>query len=108
MNNEKLGKALAAIVAAGIGTTTLGFATTMTEFSDKFKSAMNLYDPVGPLGGKTLLAIVAWLIAWTVLRLHWNKKTPAAMPALTVAFILIGFGFLGTFPLFYQLFAQHH
>lgn len=108
MNNEKLGKALAAMVAAGIGTATLGFATIMAEFSDKFKSSMNLYDPVGPLGGKTILAVAMWLVAWAALRLYWNKKTPAAVPALIMSFMLIGFGFLGTFPPFFQLFTVHH
>lgn len=108
MDNAKLGKALAAIAAAGIGSATLGLATTMAEFSDKFKSMMNLYDPVGPLAGKTLSAVAIWLIAWAILRLRWGKKAPVTSYVLMVSFTLIGFGFLGTFPMFFQLFTIHH
>lgn len=104
---EKVGKALAALVAAGIGCAALGVVTTLAELSPGLKSILNVYDPVGPLSGKTTVAVIVWLIAWYVLARRWRVRPPVMTSALVATFVLIGVGFVGTFPLFFELFTAH-
>lgn len=99
------GPVAAAIIAAGIGSAAVGLLTTLAEASTTIKDALNLYDPVGPLSGKTIGAIVIWLVSWVVLHLVYRDKPFETRRALTVALVLIGLGILGTFPLFFQAFA---
>jgi hypothetical protein len=40
----------------------LGVWTTLAELSPVKR--LNVSDPVGPLNGKTTVAVIVWLIAW--------------------------------------------
>lgn len=102
-----MGKALAALVAAGIGCAALGVLTTLAELSPGLKSVLNVYDPVGPLSGKTIVAVIVWLIAWYTLARRWHARPPVMTSALVATFVLIGVGFVGTFPLFFEVFTAH-
>jgi hypothetical protein len=104
---EHVGKALAALVAAGIGCAVLGVLTTLAELSPGLKSVLNVYDPVGPLSGKTTVAVIVWLITWYALARRWHARPPVMTSALVATFVLIGVGFVGTFPLFFELFTAH-
>jgi hypothetical protein len=53
-----VGKALAALVAAGIGCAALGVLTTLAELSPRLKNVLNIYDPVGPLSGKPTVPVI--------------------------------------------------
>lgn len=99
------GPIAAAILAAGIGSFALGLFTTLAEASEGFKEFLNFYDPVGPLSGKTIGAVVVWLLAWAVLHLAYRHKTVESRRGLAVSLVLIGLGLLGTFPIFFQAFA---
>lgn len=98
------GEAVAALMSAGIGVFALGFFTTLVEASPDIKSWLTFNNGVGPLSGKTILAVAVWLISWIALTVVWKNKSVnfAATMAVTVA--LIALGVLGTFPLFFQLF----
>jgi hypothetical protein len=102
-----VGKALAALVAAGIGSAVLGVLTTLAELSARLKNVLNIYDPVGPLSGKPTVPVIIWLIAWYVLARRWHVRPPVMKSALVAPFILIGAGFVGTFPLFFEVFTAH-
>jgi hypothetical protein len=104
---ERVGKALAALVAAGVGCAALGVVTTLAELSPGLKTVLNVYDPVGPLSGKTTVAVIVWLIAWYALTRRWHARPPVMKSALVATFVLIGVGVVGTFPLFFELFAAH-
>ena len=104
---ENVGRALAAMVAAGIGCAVIGVLTTLAEVSPGLKNVLNVYDPVGPLSGKTTAAIVVWLMTWYALARRWGVKPPVTKSALVATFVLIGTGFVGTFPLFFELFTAH-
>ncbi len=99
------GPAAAAILAAGIGSLTLGIVTTLAEANAAISSALNLYPPVGPLSGKTLVAVVVWLASWVILHLMWRDKQVDFGRVFTTTLVLIALGFLGTFPIFFDLFA---
>ncbi|MFE6282637.1 hypothetical protein [Streptomyces sp. NPDC057877] len=95
----------AAIIAAGVGAAALGLFTTLAEASTGVAEWMQWNDRVGPLSGKTLMAVIVWLVSWAILHLALRNKPRETGRALTVALVLIGLGVLGTFPTFFQLFA---
>ncbi|MGZ5417874.1 MAG: hypothetical protein ACXWDI_11900 [Nocardioides sp.] len=99
------GPVAAAILASGVGALALGMLTTLAEASTSIKDLLSFYDPVGPLSGKTIGAVVAWLVAWGVLHMMWREKAVEASKVLTATLVLIGLGVLGTFPIFFQAFA---
>ena len=98
------GPVTAAILAAGVGALALGILTTLAEASTGIKDFLNLYDPVGPLAGKTIGAMLVWLVAWGVLHMMYRDKQVESRGALTASLFMIGLGVLGTFPIFFQLF----
>src|SRR5215216_6134681 len=99
------GAAAASVLAAGIGSLALGFFTVLAEASERAREALNLYDPVGPLSGKTTFAVIAWLAAWVVLHLAWRGKQVRFGRVFAFALVLIALGFIGTFPPFFEAFS---
>jgi hypothetical protein len=98
------GPVSAAIIAGGFGALALGVFTTLAEASTSVKDKLVLDDEVGPLSGKTVFAVVAWLVAWAVLHLVMRKTAYESRKALSIALLLIALGVLGTFPTFFQAF----
>ena len=99
------GPALAAVLAAAIGTFVLGVFTTLAEASARIKEWLVFRDPVGPLSGKTTMAVAAWAVSWLLFGLLWRKKEIDARAVIIASAVLIGLGFLGTFPAFFEKFA---
>lgn len=99
------GPAAAALLAAGFGAFVLGLLTTLAELSETIKDALVITEPVGPLSGKTSYAVAAWLIAWIVLHVTAGRRLKLTSGVVALAVVLVGLGLLGTFPLFFQLFA---
>lgn len=98
------GPAAAALLAAGIGSFVLGLLTTLAAAAKAFGMALNLYNPVGPLSGKTAGAVAAWLIAWVVLHLAWKDRQVNFGATYSVTLILLILGLLGTFPPVFEAF----
>lgn len=98
------GPAAAAIVASGLGSLVLGLLTTLAQAIGPVKDALNLYTPVGPLSGKTTVAVVAWLVTWVVLDRLWKHRQVPFTATFLATLIAIALGLLGTFPLFYERF----
>lgn len=100
------GPAIAATLAASIGALVLGILTTWAEASASFKEDLQFQDRVGPLSGKTTVAGIAFVVAWALLApVLWRRNVPWAIP-LAVATLLLAGGFVGTFPEFFQRFAD--
>jgi hypothetical protein len=99
------GPVAAAILAGGVGAFALGLLTTLAEASTSIHDFLDFYSPVGPLSGKTIGAVVIWLVAWGLLYMVYRNKAVESRRALTVSLVLIGLGVVGTFPLFFQAFA---
>lgn len=100
------GPVSAAIIAAGAGALTLGVLTTLAEANASIKDWLQWNDAVGPLSGKTGLSVMIWLVIWLVLHLALRRKAFETGRALTVAIVLIALGVVGTFPTFFELFAE--
>ena len=103
----RAGRALAALVAAGLGCAALGIFTVLAELSPGLRALLNFYNPVGPLSGKTSVAVIVWVVAWVVLSRVWQNRAPAWRSALITTWVLIGAGFVGTFPPVFELFTPH-
>jgi hypothetical protein len=99
------GPIAAAILAGGIGCLALGLFTTLAEASSSFSDWLSWDDDVGPLSGKTALAVIVWLVSWAVLHVVYRAKPFETRRALTIALVLVALGVLGTFPTFFQIFA---
>jgi hypothetical protein len=99
------GPAAAAFVAAGVGSATFGVFTMLAETFEPVGSLMELYVPVGPLSGKTTFAVVVWLMAWGVLHGAWRSKEVSWRMAWKLTLVLVGIGFVLTFPPVFLAFA---
>ncbi|HEY3009418.1 MAG TPA: hypothetical protein VGJ63_15320 [Micromonosporaceae bacterium] len=100
------GPAAAALLAAGVGALTLGLLTTLAEASTDIADGLAFYDRVGPLSGKTIIAVGVWLIAWLVLQLTAARRLALTRTVLVAFAVLLALGVLGTFPTFFDLFAD--
>jgi hypothetical protein len=99
------GEAAAALLAAGIGCLALGVVTTLAA-STAIANSFKFVTAVGPLSGKTTIAVIVWLIAWVALHFALSKKQVDFTRVFVIALILVGLGLVGTFPPFYDLFAS--
>jgi hypothetical protein len=101
------GEAAAAFLAGGIGCFVLGLLVTLTEMPAlvDLKNALTWSNPVGPLSGKTGVAVIAWLLAWAVSHYTMRAKEVNLKTYVIVAGVLTALGFLLTFPPFFELFA---
>ncbi|HLE28484.1 MAG TPA: hypothetical protein VI793_10230 [Anaerolineales bacterium] len=99
------GAVAAALLAGGIGAFAVGLMTVLAEASEAIANLLRFSGPVGPLSGKTTVAVVIWLIAWGILGVLWRGKNVDFGRVSTAAFMLLALGLLGTFPPFFVLFA---
>ena len=99
---ENNGSIVAAMLAAGIGCFVYGLLICLAEASKAIGGILNLYDPVGPLSGKTTVAVVVWLIAWAVLGSKWKDQAADFGKMYKVTLVLVALGLLGSFPVFFQ------
>jgi len=100
------GPAAAVVLASGVGTFVLGLFTTLNEASSGMNDFLRFSDEVGPLSGKTVIAAGAFFVAWAVLGFMWRGREISWRPVLSATVVLLALGFLGTFPTFFEAFAD--
>ncbi|MGH2689609.1 MAG: hypothetical protein ACRDKW_12490 [Actinomycetota bacterium] len=100
------GPIVAAILAGGVGSLAMGVFTTLAEASTAVKGWLRWNEGVGPLAGKTGMAVIVWLVAWAILHVVYRNKPVESRRALTIALVLVGLGVVGTFPTFFEAFAS--
>lgn len=101
------GPGAAAMISAGIGIFVLGLLTTLAVISAGVKSFLLWWawgQGVGPLAGKTTIAVLVWLVSWFILDRMWRRKDVELKTALYIGFALGILGAIGTFPPFFELF----
>jgi len=103
-DNKPNGPVAAALLAGGVGSGLFGLIVLFSELSESFATALNWYNPVGPLSGKSILGIAAFFIAWAVLHSMWKEKEINFSNISTAALALLAIGLLGTFPPVWHLF----
>lgn len=95
-SGETTGTALAACLAAGIGSFAMGLVVILHEAG--VYSAPSLYGPAGGVSGRTTFAVIAWLVAWGILHARWRGSQPDGGRILRVTLVLVGLGLLLAFP----------
>jgi hypothetical protein len=100
------GPIAAATLAVGIGAVVLGFLTTLSEASTSVHDFLEFDADVGPLSGKTIFAVIAYVVCWAALHAAWRRRNPVLRPLLIATVVLIALGVLGTFPTFFQAFTS--
>jgi hypothetical protein len=96
------GAAMAAVLAAGIGSFAVGFFVILNEAG--VFTAPSLYGPAGGVSGRTTFAAVAWLIAWFVAHRRWRDRQVDGRRVLTTTLVLIALGLVLTFPPVWSMF----
>ncbi|MBI1885736.1 MAG: hypothetical protein HYS09_05420 [Chloroflexi bacterium] len=99
------GAAAAAILSAGFGALVLGLLASLSEASTAAHDWFDFQARVGPLSGKTIMSVVAYVASWAVLAPVMWKRSFALNTVFVIAAVLIGAGLVGTFPKFFELFA---
>ena len=90
------GAAMAAILAAGIGSLAMGVFVLANEAG--IFTAPSLYGPAGGLSGRSTFALVVWLLAWSLLHARWQGRTIAGAPVFAWTVALIAIAAVATFP----------
>jgi hypothetical protein len=102
------GPGAAAMLAAGIGIFVLGLLTVLSEASvptHDFLERWQFGRGVGPLAGKTIIAVLAWAVSWAIIAMVWRRKDVNLRAWFTVSLALGALGALGTFPPIFLSFA---
>lgn len=99
------GPVAAVLLATGIGALVLAVLVVWAAASEGFAESLGYDVEVGPLSGKTIWAVAAFLGSWAVLGVALRRRDVDLPKVVVVSAVLIGLGLLGTFAPFFQLFA---
>jgi hypothetical protein len=92
------------LLAGGIAAVVYGIIIILSEGVAAIGTALNWYNPAGPLSGKTTLTVIFWLILWAILGNQWKDKDVDFQRTSTTALILLVIGFLLTIPPIFDFF----
>src|SRR5215207_2164133 len=84
-----IGPVAAAVLATGIGAFVLGLLTTLSEASTGVHDFLEFDEDIGPLSGKTIIAVIAYVASWAILHALWRRQNPALRPILIATVVLI-------------------
>jgi hypothetical protein len=96
----------AAFIASGIGSFALALMIVLTEMKAGagLKSFLVWVGPVGPLSGKTGVAVIAFVVSWVVLHFAFKTRAVTLTRSFIIAVILVVLGVLFSFPPIFELF----
>ncbi len=96
------GAAAAALLAAAIGIFVLGLVTSLAAAAEGVKDWLQWDDEVGPLSGKSSMALIAWAASWPFLHVALFRRDAVLGAALVIAALLVALGMVGIFPPFFE------
>jgi len=99
------GPVAAVLLATGIGSLVLAILVVWAEASESFKDSLAYSDRVGPLSGKTIWAVVAFIVSWAGLHAVLRRREVNLRAVWLITLALLALGLLGTFSPFFELFA---
>ena len=83
----------------------LAILVVLAESSERFAMSLQYSDRVGPLSGKAIWAVVAYLGSWAVLAVALRRRSVDLVKAAMLTAVLVGLALVGTFAPFFELFA---
>ena len=97
----------AAFIASGIGAFVLGLMIVLTEMPSGagLKTALMWVGPVGPLSGKTGVAVIAFVLSWLVVRYIFKSRAVSLSRSFIITVVLLVLGLLMSFPPVFEIFA---
>jgi hypothetical protein len=96
------GACWAAVLAGAIGCAVFGLLVDLAEAIPRVSSLLNFHNPVGDLSGKSIVAVVVWIVTWVVLNARWkhrNMVRPSII--MLISFVLILLALVAVFPPFF-------
>jgi len=99
------GPVAAVLLATGIGSLVLAVLVVWAEASESFKDSLAYSDRVGPLSGKTIWAVVAYLVSWAAFHAVLRRRDVNLRAVWMITLALLALGLLGTFSPFFELLA---
>lgn len=96
------GTIAAALMSCGIACLAFGSAVLLAEHLASVEKRFTLSQAVGPLSGKAIVAVTAYVVAWSQLHLGLRHREISARTIFLVTAPMIAAGFLLTFPPIYQ------
>jgi hypothetical protein len=88
----------ASMVASGIGSLVLGIAVVLAEVSPGAKAFLTWSKGVGPLSGKSSVAVIAFLVSWAILHYAFQRRAISLTTSFIITVVLLVLGLLLTFP----------
>lgn len=101
------GPGAAVMLAAGIGICVLGLNTVFAVISAGYNDFLGKFAGdagVGPLAGKTIIAVLFFFLSWIILHVMWKDKDVDIKKMFWVGLGLGLIGALGTFPPVFEAF----
>ncbi len=104
------GPVAAAFLAAGLASLTLGLMVVLAEASVDIKNALDfsknygLGSGVGPLSGKVAVATIVYVVTWVAMHFAVRGRELPWTRVFLATLLLVGLGFLLTFPPIFLLF----
>ena len=97
----------AAFIASGVGSFFLALMIVLTELKAgaDLKSFLTFVGPVGPLSGKTTVAVIAFVVSWVALHFAFKNRAVTLTRSFLIALVLIVLGLILSFPPVFDLFA---
>lgn len=99
------GPVAAILLAAGIGSLVLAGLVIWAAASEGFADSLAYDLEVGPLSGKTLWATAAFLGSWGILTPILWRRNPDLVKIAIISGVMVALALVGTFSLFFELFA---
>jgi hypothetical protein len=107
MDLKKVDQAVgAAFLASGIASVTLGVLVVLADASAKINTGLVLVKPVGALSGKTTIEVVVFILSWVIAHYAFRTRDIDLAKVFRTSLILVGVGFLLTFPPVFEIFVN--
>ena len=106
------GPVAAAFIAAGAAAFTLGLLVVLNDASKDISAFLDfaknygLGSGVGPLSGKVAVSTIVYVISWIGLHVAFRGRELPWRNVVIATFVLLGLGFLLTFPPAFELIAD--
>ena len=96
----------AAFLASGIAAVVFGILIVLADASAKIGSGLAWVGPVGSLSGKTDIMVLVFILSWAALHYAFRTRDINLKSVFRTSLILVGVGFLLTFPPFFDIFVN--